>query len=463
MNNVRLSRNRFSRRRFLRAGAWGLAGWLGGGGRHPAGAARLPGETKWLTIQDIHRTTVKLPFRDVPGRNMARELPHWAWSEICRVTLKSGSVGHGETLLYYTWGATSDAAVQRAQGRNAAELMWDDALGAGLQAALFDAVARTLDVPIHCLLGRKVHDRTPLSWWNIDTSPADMASECRTAHRSGYLSYKTKGRPWFDIWEQVSTVARAVPDSFHLAMDFNATLLDAERGIPILKDLESVPQLEIWETPIPQSDLRGNQTIRAATRQLVAMHYGNPQPHVALKEDVCDGFVIGGGARRVLQQGSVSAMADKPFWLQLVGTSITAAWSLHVAAVLSHATWPAVNCHQLFDASLLAEPVRVENGTAEVPDRPGLGFEINEDLVERFRVPKPSSRPDPPRLIETAWPDGRKMYVANTGRVNFMLNPAMAGTMPYFERGVATRLVPNDGSARWRNLYDKAREGPYLT
>ena len=75
-------------------------------------------------------------------------------------------------------------------------------------------------------------------------------------------------------------------------MDFNDTLLDAQRAIPILQDLEKHPQVGIYESPIFQSDIEGNKAIRAATRVPVAMHYGNPQPLVALREDVCDGFVI---------------------------------------------------------------------------------------------------------------------------------------------------------------------------
>ena len=133
MSHGTLGLNRFSRRGFVRAGVCGLAGLTVAGEPRLAGAALARSQEEWLTIKNIDRTTVKLPYREVPGRNMARELPHWAWSEICRVTLKSGSVGHGETLLYYTWGATSDEDVGRAQGRNAAELMWDDGLGAGLQ------------------------------------------------------------------------------------------------------------------------------------------------------------------------------------------------------------------------------------------------------------------------------------------------------------------------------------------
>ncbi len=412
---------------------------------------------KYFEIEDIERTTVALPYREVPARNMARELPHWVYSEVFRVRLSSGQVGVGETLLFYTWRASTDADVARARGRNALDLLWDDSLGAGLQMALFDAVARTGEVPVHRLLGHKVHDETPLSWWNIDTSPEDMALECQEALRLGYRSYKTKGRPWYDLWEQVAQAVAVVPESFKIDMDYNDTLLDADRAIPILKELEQYPQIDIYETPIPQGDLAGNRAICEATRVSVAMHYGSPAPAVAIRERICDGFVIGGGASKVLEAGTVAAMADLPFWLQLVGGGITAAFSLHFGGVLSHATWPAVNCHQLYRDDLLAEPIVLREGKARVPDGPGLGHAVNWDAVERFRVDKPRMRPEPRRLIEVRWPDGRTMDVANSGQVNFMLTLGQQGKIPFFERGVRTRLVPEDGTPAWRERYEQAR------
>jgi galactonate dehydratase len=253
-----------------------------------------------------------------------------------------------------------------------------------------------------------------------------------------------------------------VPDSFHIDMDFNETLLDSQRAIPILKDLQAYPQVQIFETPIPQRDIKGNRAIRRATRVAIAMHFGDPPLAAGLKHDLCHGFVISGGASRVVQQGAAAAMADKPFWLQLVGTGITAAFALQLAAVLSHARWPAVTCHQLYAHSLLAQPIVVREGLAGVPEGPGLGYDIDWRAVDRFRVDKPPRRPDPPRLIETSWPDRRKMYIANTGRVNFMLDLARQGQTPYFQRGAATRLVPNDGGDRWRRLYEQARREPLL-
>jgi len=452
-----------SRRDVLAVGASGLAAsllptFVPG----PAWGEATRASSKHFRIASIERTTVKMPFRPIPARNMARELPHWAWSEVFEVKLESGHVGFGETLLYYTWEASTDEDVLRARGKNAVELMWDDTLGAGLQLALFDAVGRAVDAPVHALLGTQVNKRTPLSWWNIDTSAEDMAAECKEALRLGYMAYKTKGRPWFDVWKQMGLSAKAVPDNFKIDMDFNDTLLDAKRAIPILKYLEKYPQVSIYESPIFQTDIEGNQQIRKATRVPIAMHYGKPKAVVAIRKEICDGFVIGGGATRVMTQGRVAAMADMPFWLQLVGSGITASFSLHFGGVSSHATWPAVNCHQLYEHSLLTEPIRLKEGFADVPGKPGLGFELDRDLIERLRVPKPKQRPDPARLIETTWADGRKMYFGNTGSVNFVLNPARKGKVPFFEKGVTTRLLPNDGSARWKDLYRRANRGPLL-
>ena len=456
-------RTSHSRRSFLKSAVGGgaalaLTGWSP---QLAPLSAHAGVSSKWLTIQEIKRTTVSLPFREIPARAMAREIPHWQYLEVFEVTLKSGVVGFGESMLFYSWGATNDAAVERARGKNAAELLWDDTLGAGLQMALFDAVSRTFEAPAHALLGTKTHATTPLSWWNIDTPPEDMAAECKEALRLGYRAYKTKGRPWFDLWKQIEMSAAVVPHEFKIDMDFNDTLLTAERGIPILKQFDSVPQIDIWETPIPQKDLAGNAAICEAVRPQVAMHYGTPEPRDVIRANAADGFIANGGATEVMTVNSVCAMVDKPFWLQLVGSGITAAFSLHFGGVCSHATWPAVNCHQLFVHPLLTEPILVKEGHAVVRDTPGLGYELDRATVAKYRVEKPSSRPNPPRLLETTWPDGRVMYVAS-GRVNFLLMHAIAGKVPYFEKGVSTRLVPDDGSALWKELLEKAAVEPYF-
>ena len=73
-----------------------------------------------------------------------------------------------------------------------------------------------------------------------------------------------------------------------------------------------------------------------------------------------------------------------------------------------------------------------------MPDKPGLGYELDRDAVARYKVDKPDKRPDPDRLVVASWPDGRTMYFAS-GEVNFALRAAMQGKTPFFERGVTAK------------------------
>jgi galactonate dehydratase len=159
--------------------------------------------------------------------------------------------------------------------------------------------------------------------------------------------------------------------------------------------------------------------------------------------------------------GRFCTETQMPFWLQLVGSGITAAYSLHFGGVLDQATWPAVNCHQLYENDLLVRPIELKHGFAAVPDLPGIGHEIDRDMVERLKVKRPPQRPEPKRLIETTWTDGKRMFTASNGRVNFMLTAGNQERYPYYAPGADTRLVKDDGSARWKALYEKARKlGP---
>jgi len=417
----------------------------------------LGGVAMDLSITDLERFTIELPFREVPARNMIRELPDFTFFEIFRVSLGNGIVGTGETMhFYYPWGETTDATVERIRGRNAYETMWDDTIGQGLQMALFDAVGKALQVPMHALLGEKVRDRAHLSWWMIDMPPEDWANECEAALRLGYRDLKAKGRPWYDIYAQMDAIQKVVPENFRIDLDFNDTLLDADHAIPILQRLKATYRnLAICEGPL--DDVENSKRLRAAVEMPIVQHAGLTSLGEQIRDDYCDGFVVGGCVSSILHQGTVCAAFDKPFWLQQVGSGLTAAFSMHLAAVLSHATWPAIICHHIYDRDVLATPIEVCDGTSLISDAPGLGVEIDEDAMDALRFRGQYQGFNPARLIEVAWPDGARFYYSSG---NQLWRDAQAGNMPVFIAGVQTRIVPDDGSACWRKLHARASEAP---
>jgi hypothetical protein len=215
----------------------------------------------------------------------------------------------------------------------------------------------------------------------------------------------------------------------------------------------------IYESPIMQRDVEGLRQLRAKTTRPIALHFGNPPFPTVVRDETCDGFVIGGGVARVLEQGTLAAAFDKPFWLQMVGTGLTTALSLHLGAVLPFAQWPAVNCLNIYADDLLVEPLTIRGGYARVPEGPGLGVEVDEAALARFRMEPPYELPKPRLLLSIVWPGGRIRHYAD---IRQCWADALSGSIPAQERGVTLQVRPDDGSKQWSELHARAERGPVV-
>ena len=141
-------------------------------------------------------------------------------------------------------------------GGDAGGLLWEDGLGAGVQIALFDAIGKTLNIPAYRLLGTKIRDWCPLSWWGMDMSPTDWAQQCKDAVAQGYMSSKLKARTWYDLHAAIQAIIEDTPPQFKLDLDFNSTLANAANAVDFLKTLERYEQVAMIETPIHKATLR---------------------------------------------------------------------------------------------------------------------------------------------------------------------------------------------------------------
>ena len=102
-------------------------------------------------------------------------------------------------------------------------------------------------------------------------------------------------------------------------------------------------------------------------------------------------------------------------------------------------------------------PIVVENGLAPIPEAPGLGAELDEDAVERFRCePKDKPYPHPDLLIALRWPSGTSTYYAHAQQY---WDDFLKGRLPIFPRGVRLEHVENDGSKEWKELQQRAQKG----
>ena len=411
-------------------------------------------------VTHVERFTLQVPFVERVRTEMERAGIHtWSELEITRVETDAGIVGWGETIQNYTWGRVRDH--ERIVGRTPFETMWDDGLGAGLQMALFDAAGKLAGVPVYRLLGTKCRDWCPISFWDHDMSPENYEIEARTAVELGYTCIKIKTRPWFDVFETIRRISEATPDHFRIDADWNAFLNNASNAIPVLRELErTFPKIKIFEDPIPRNDASGNRYLRTQIESAIAHHYGVIGPREGIEMGgVCYGYVLGGGVSQITKQGTTAAALNMPFFLQMVGAGPTTALSLHLSAVLTHAQWPTITCHELYEHHLLTERIPVLGGHARVPEAPGLGVEMDEAILEKYRVDK-ADHSLPRRLIKVTRPGGIHVYFANNSQVwTFFGN----GNQPVDDWGCHTELVDDDGSTEFADLHTHASHSPVLT
>jgi muconate cycloisomerase len=71
---------------------------------------------------------------------------------------------------------------------------------------------------------------------------------------------------------------------------------------------------------------------------------------------------------------------------KIAESSISSAAALHLACGVPNVDWGVSLTHFYLAEDLVKRPLPLANGTVALPDGAGLGIEVNEDAVARFRV-----------------------------------------------------------------------------
>jgi hypothetical protein len=137
-----------------------------------------------------------------------------------------------------------------------------------------------------------------------------------------------------------------------------------------------------------------------------------------------------------------------PFWLQLVGTGLTATFSVHLGSVLEQARWPAIPCINVYEHPLI-RGFEVNGGLAAVPDGPGLGVEIDGDALERYRVEADFKHPERRQIHTIHWPAGGDTHHPDGGYRQDFLDGKRIGWLP----GISLDVRLDDGSDEFDRDY----------
>ncbi|MBI3471699.1 MAG: mandelate racemase/muconate lactonizing enzyme family protein [Candidatus Solibacter usitatus] len=379
-------------RRGMLVGAGGLAGL-------PAVPAAAAGRSERLQITGVDLFKVVVPMQ--PDIVSSPELGPDALTEfpgipkfMVKIHTDSGLSGVGETSR-----GLDDAQVRRSadylRGKNIFDLnlsrleLPGRGAYAGFEIALYDAVGKAIGWPVYKLLGGLARRKVLVNYWCGRKNPADMKRVAERAVKGRFQGIKVKGRPGDPVVKAVEAIA-AVSPSLKVTVDFNAHHRTVEEFLPIGKGLDAVGNMLVIEDPIVKSDLPGYRELRRQLKTPLALHLGDPRAMIqAIRAEACTIFNTGPSPSLAsfVSNCYLAGAAGMPVWH---GSGhelgVLDAAMLHSAAASANCTLPSdILSYQRVD-DLIVQPIEIRDSYAIVPDRPGLGVELDEEACRRYRA-----------------------------------------------------------------------------
>jgi muconate cycloisomerase len=268
-----------------------------------------------------------------------------------------------------------------------------------VETALLDAFARRRGLPLSDILGGRVRERLPVAWTLASGNTADDIAEAEELlERRRHNIFKLKighGEVKADV-AHVATIKRALGDRATIRVDVNQVWSEAvaARAIPALEDAGC----DLVEQPIAASNRAGMARLAAASRVPIMADEALCGPASAFDfaaNAAADVFAVkimpSGG---LYGAGRVAAVADAGGIGLYGGTMlegpIATSAAAHLFAGFPNLEWGT----ELFGPLLLAEqihtrPLDYDDFSLAVPAGPGLGIELDEACVDRFRRDRP--------------------------------------------------------------------------
>ena len=257
---------------------------------------------------------------------------------------------------------------------------------AGFDMAAWDALARAAQLPLVRFLGSQPKKIQAYNSCGLGLMPADkLADEAGKLLAGGFRAMKLRlGYPTLnEDLTAVRAVKKRIGEDVTLMVDYNQALSLAqalERGRAL--DQEGIYWLE---EPIRHDDYKGYATLvreLAVPIQIGENFSESDAMLAALDAGACD-YVM----------PDLERIGGVTGWLRAAALAATRRMEMssHLFPEISaHLLAATPTCHYLeyvdWADKILEEPLRIENGFAIIPDRPGNGMAWNTKAVERFRA-----------------------------------------------------------------------------
>jgi D-galactarolactone cycloisomerase len=337
--------------------------------------------------------------------------------QVIRIETDDGAVGWGETFGYRVAPSAWAPLAERLEGQDplAANRLVDEvartdlALAGGLDIALWDLKGKLAGLSLAELFGGRYRDAQPAyaSLQNVseaeDVTGAAIA-EAERAMSLGFTSLKMK-IGWHPVGLDIAwtnAVLEALPQGVRLAVDANRAM-DLPTARTYVRGLKHPERISWFEEPLANTSLPPHVELRASIDIPVSGAESMPaalieQAVAARAMDIINPDLCGhGGFERLRRLANVAEAHGVHTVPHVFDGQLVRVATLHFLAARPdwherQAAYPTapleydISPNPLRD-ELLTEPLAVgADGCVAVPESPGLGVGINEDLLRRFAV-----------------------------------------------------------------------------
>ncbi len=255
------------------------------------------------------------------------------------------------------------------------------------EMAVLDLVGRARQLPVHALLGGAVRSRVRADYWIGHQTPEDGKRSVERALRLGFHGVKIKCKLGEPMEERLRAMRDAGGVDFKVTVDPNERFHTAEQAIELAHRLVALGNVEVFEDPIPKSDVEGYVRIHEEVDAPIAMHLGSGAAMLKALEAGCvDCFNLGSGPVRMPDLAQIAEAAGLPCWhgsgndLGIMDTSYVHAAALAPACTMASdfvGTWTR-------EDDLIVEPIEFVDGYVATPQRPGLGCDLDLRALPRY-------------------------------------------------------------------------------
>ena len=288
----------------------------------------------------------------------------------------------------------------------------------GIETALWDVLGKSLGVPIYQLLGGKYRERIRLYadvGHGEGNTPKSWAKRAREGVKDGYQAIKfdidnsanelrldavNRELSTAELDKMTSLVAaarEAVGDEIDISIDCHS-LYSVHAAIKLAECLEPF-DLMFLEDPVPNNNVDAMAKVSAATSIPICTGeflFRRDGFRDLIQSQACDMLHVDvSGTGGILEAKKIADLADlyyMPFAAHNITSPIGMTATAHVCAavrnfIVMELPYHADQVEWRWDLAISEEPL-IQDNEFVVPEQPGLGIELNEEVAGEHLMPE---------------------------------------------------------------------------